>query len=219
MSNSPGINEKETSERVIKNIETREEYKYLGRVMSFTDRLNKELRERREAAWKSFWSLKHIYKNKMISNKTKVEILEACTIPVLTYGAQTWALTETQLNKLRTTQRAMERSILNVKRVERIRNVEIRNRTKVEDAGFLVKKAKMSYAGRMMRTKKEKWNKRLYEWTPYGSTRKKGKPKTRWREEICNKLGVLWTRNTENKKVWKKNRGGLCPGVGGILAC
>ena len=33
----------------------------------------------------------------MISNKTKVEILEACTIPVLTYDAQTWALTETQL--------------------------------------------------------------------------------------------------------------------------
>ena len=43
------------------------------------------------------------------------------------------------------------------------------------------------------------WNKRLYEWTPYGSTRKKGKPKTRWREEICNKLGVLWTRSTENQ--------------------
>ena len=42
MSNGPGINEKETSERVIRNIETREEYKYLVRVMPFTDRLERQ---------------------------------------------------------------------------------------------------------------------------------------------------------------------------------
>jgi len=64
-------------------------YKYLGRVMSFEDRMEEELRERREASWKSYWTLEHIYKNKTIPLRIKIEILETCTLPVLTYGAQT----------------------------------------------------------------------------------------------------------------------------------
>ena len=62
MSHRTEINEREMKGGG-EEIETRKDYKYLGRIMSFTDRMNKELRGRKEAAWKSFWALKHIYKN------------------------------------------------------------------------------------------------------------------------------------------------------------
>ena len=46
---------------------------------------------------------------------TKAKILESCTIPVLTYGAQMWAPTSKQIERLRVTVRAMERIMVGIK--------------------------------------------------------------------------------------------------------
>ena len=62
--------------------------------MSFEDRMEKELKARNEPAWKSYWALINVYKNKKLAIKTKMKILESCTIPVLSYGSQTWSLTK-----------------------------------------------------------------------------------------------------------------------------
>ena len=145
-----------------KTIEETKEYKYLGRIISMEDGLNKEISERKKAAWRSFWALKHIYKSSTMPVKLKMKILETCTLPTLTYSSQTWALTNTQLNKLRVTQRAMERSILNIRKTDKIKNKNIRALTNIKDVGYIVKRAKFRYAGHMGRTKKDKWNKRIH---------------------------------------------------------
>ncbi|KAI8423950.1 hypothetical protein MSG28_002620 [Choristoneura fumiferana] len=49
----------------------------------------------------------------------------------MTYGSETWALTMGLMRKLQVTQRAMERSMLGVSLRDRIRNDDIRSRTKV----------------------------------------------------------------------------------------
>ncbi|CAH2239277.1 jg21904 [Pararge aegeria aegeria] len=56
-----------------------------------------------------------------------------CVLPVMTYGSETWSLTMGLIRRLRVTQRAMERSMLGVSLRDRIRNVEIRRRTRVTD--------------------------------------------------------------------------------------
>ena len=56
-------NTKETNFMVNgKNIETVEEYKYLGRLISFNKNSEKEIDTRIANAWKSFWSLKRFFK-------------------------------------------------------------------------------------------------------------------------------------------------------------
>ena len=40
----------------------------------------------------------------------KHKLMVICSLPVLTYGAQTWSFTNTQKSKLKVYQRAMERS-------------------------------------------------------------------------------------------------------------
>ena len=75
--------------------------------------------------------------------KSKVKILETCTLPVLTYGAQTSALTKAQLNKLRVTHRSVERNILDIRQREKIKNEKIRNTTGSKDAGYIIKKANL----------------------------------------------------------------------------
>jgi hypothetical protein len=54
-------------------------------------------------------------------------------LPVMTYGTETWPLTMCLIRRLHVTQRAMERAKLGVSLRNRIRNDEIRNRTKVTD--------------------------------------------------------------------------------------
>jgi len=68
-------------------------YKYLGQTLSFTDKTGKELKIRRQNAWKAFWVKKQFWKSRM-SIKSKIRVLESTIIPILTYGAQTCATTE-----------------------------------------------------------------------------------------------------------------------------
>jgi heme oxygenase len=51
----------------------------------------------------------------------------------MTYGTETWPLTMGLIRRLNVTQRAMERAMLGVSLRDRIRNDEIRKRSKVTD--------------------------------------------------------------------------------------
>lgn len=111
------MNNKEERRTIIiikdkKEIDKTTEYNYLGQIISFQNKLNKELSERKRKAWKNYWSLKHIFKNKKVKTNSKIKMLEICTLPVLYYEAQTWSLTKSQSNELKVTQKSMERSIL-----------------------------------------------------------------------------------------------------------
>ena len=64
-------------------IEHVSEYRYLGQILSFSDKTGKELKIRHANSWKAFWALKYILKSK-IKLKTKIRIiLESTVIPVL----------------------------------------------------------------------------------------------------------------------------------------
>jgi len=97
-----------------------EDYTYLGQIISFKNKTNKEISKRVSQAWKSFWAQKWIFKGKL-KIASKVKMLEACIIPILTYGAQTWSLTQAQARRLVTAQRAFERSLLNIRKSGKIK--------------------------------------------------------------------------------------------------
>ena len=141
-------------------IERVHEYKYLGQTLSFENKLEKELEVRRANAWKAFWSLKSIFKSKM-KLSSKIRILESAVIPVLTYGAQTWAATSKQTQKIQKTQNAMLRSILGLRLKDRVRIEEIFNKSKAKKVGVVTRKLKYKYAGHIVRDTKYKWNKIL----------------------------------------------------------
>ncbi len=56
-------------------------------------------------------------------------------------------------------------SILNVKRQDEIKISEIKARTEIRDAGYVIKKMKIKYASHLA-WGKDNWNKILTEWTP-----------------------------------------------------
>ncbi|GBP75475.1 Putative uncharacterized transposon-derived protein F52C9.6 [Eumeta japonica] len=134
--------------------------------------MQKEINIRIGNAWKRFWSLKEVMKNPHILMKDKTTVFNSCILPCLTYGAQTWALTNKQSRALRVCQNRMERSMLNIKLQDKIKLTNIRNKTKVEDVTYTMKKLKSKWVEHMIRSKKKKWTKEVTVWCPrYGKRR------------------------------------------------
>ena len=84
----------------------------------------------------------------------------------MTYGAETWSLTKHLKNKLAVAQRSMERAMLGITIKDKIRNENIRARTKVEDILCKAEKAKGQWAGHVARMDINKWARKTTEWTP-----------------------------------------------------
>ena len=61
----------------------------------------------------------------------KRKTFNACIIPAMTYGCETWTLTKTIVYKLQVAQRAMERKILGIKITDKIPNEEISVKTNI----------------------------------------------------------------------------------------
>ncbi|XKL63185.1 hypothetical protein PGB90_005549 [Kerria lacca] len=92
---------------------------YLGQLISLENSTLNEINRRVLIGWKKFWSLKEIMKGDY-NTKLKREIFNLCVLPALTYGSPTWTLNEKINNILQTTQNSMSRSILKIKRRDKI---------------------------------------------------------------------------------------------------
>ncbi|CAH2234703.1 jg4689 [Pararge aegeria aegeria] len=68
------------------------------------------------------------------------------------------------IRRLIVTQRAMERAMLGVSLRDRIRNVEMRRRTRVTQVAQRVAKLKWHWAGHIVRRKDGRWGPKVLEW-------------------------------------------------------
>ncbi len=116
MSNREGINENRLNGAKLSRVS---EYRYLVQTSKFNNNMDGVIGERISNAWKSFWKNKIFLKSKM-KTKLKLKILESCVLSVPTYRAQTWSLTNRQLQYLTTTQNSMIRSILGIRSKDKI---------------------------------------------------------------------------------------------------
>ena len=89
-------------------------------------------------------------------------------------------------------------------------------KTKVVDILDKVDKLKWKWAGHVARMKPIKWAKKVTEWTPMGRTRKKGRPKKRWRDDLTSIAGNNWMRQAQDRTEWKSLwRPSACSGLNG----
>ncbi|XP_050561583.1 uncharacterized protein LOC126912619 [Spodoptera frugiperda] len=63
------------------------EYIYLGQLVSFQARQEREVARRTENAWKSYWSMRDLMKGNL-PLALKRKLMDVCILPILTYGAQ-----------------------------------------------------------------------------------------------------------------------------------
>ena len=103
-------------------IEKVEEYVYLGQlVMMQNDKID-EIKRRIVAGWIVFNKNRDIMQSK-VPMCLKRKVYNQCVLTAITYGSQTWAITKRMQERLRTTQRSMERVMVGTTRRDRKTNV------------------------------------------------------------------------------------------------
>ena len=112
-------------------LEEVDEYKYLGRLLTPGNEMAKEIDERVTSAWKRFGQYSTFLRDQRMPMCLKRKIMNTVILPSMTYGAETWSLTNRQREKLAVTQRSMERSMLGVTRRDKFRNEDLRSITNV----------------------------------------------------------------------------------------
>lgn len=184
-------------------VEYVEEYIYLGQIISHTDTTTKEIKRRIANGWKRYWSLKEIMKSTDLSISIKRKVFNTCILPCITYGCETWALTKHHRNMLEHCQRAMERSMIGIKKQDKIRNIVIRSKTKVTDILTRIDSLKWRWTGHMLRGTQEKWSSIITHWYPRDGRRNRGRQSKRWEDELKLTAGPKWRRVARDRVQWK----------------
>ena len=133
----------------------------------------------------------------------KTKVFNQCVLPVMSYGTETWSYTIGLISKLKVAQRAMERAMLGVSLRDRIRNEEIRRRTKVTDIAHRISKLKWQWAGHIARRADGRWGRKVLEWRPRTSKRSVGRPPTRWTDDLMKVAGRRWMQVASNRYLWR----------------
>nr|XP_034833605.1 uncharacterized protein LOC117990222 [Maniola hyperantus] len=183
-------------------LEYTENYIYLGKTISLGRKNNEiEVERRIQQTWNKYWSLKEIFKSNMPTH-VKTRIMNSCLLPVLTYGCQTWKYTTKIKHKITTCQRGLERSMLKIKKLDKIRHTRIRSITKATDALNYALKLKWKWAGHVARLKDQRWTTKVTLWRGPRGKRSRGRPLTRWEDEILRTAGPKWDRIAQDRDKW-----------------
>jgi Reverse transcriptase (RNA-dependent DNA polymerase) len=178
-----------------------DEYVYLGQLVTMQSDKTDEIKRRIVAGWMSFNKNRDIMKSK-IPMCLKRKVYNQCVLAAMTYGSQTWAITKRMQERLRITQRSMERAMVGTTRRDRKTNVWLRQQTGVQDIVCKIKKLKWQWAGHIARIQDNRWTKLATEWIPLEGKRKQGRPAARWEDDIRKFQGVTWMREARNRKEW-----------------
>ena len=190
-------------------LEVVDEYVYLGQLVQTNTSFETEIKRRIKLGWSAFGRHSNILRGSLpLCLKRKV--FNQCVLSVMTYGSETWTTILGTERKLTSTQRAMERLMLGVRLRDKKKASEIREQTKVEDIIKSIKKKKWQWVGHVCRRQDNRWTKKVTDWD-INDKRPKGRPPTRWRDEIdkFEKSGVrnwkqTWKQKTQDRKDWKK---------------
>ncbi|KAL0810833.1 hypothetical protein ABMA28_010143 [Loxostege sticticalis] len=182
-----------------------EKYIYLGQEirMGKENQVN-EISRRTRLAWAAYSRIEFALRMN-ITTEQKARIFDACILPVLTYGAETWVFTKDSINKLRVAQRAIERKLVGVTLRDRMTNKSLREQSKVTDVVQRVAKLKWEWAGHVAR-KHDSWCKTVVEWRPWGEKRPVGRPQMRWSDDIKREAGSMWIQVAQDRRDWHKRK-------------
>lgn len=183
-------------------VEVVKEFKYLGTNIAFEKREDKEVNKRISSAWRAFWSYKRFFTNEKLAIYHKRRLMDMVILPVFTYGAATWSLSDHSIHRLQVEQRAMERIFMKVSLRQKLRNEKIRKKSKIIDVADHAKQLKWRWAGHVARQDSNRWSKIVEDWEPKGK-RAPGRPNKRWKDDIVVCGSIFWKRKAQNRQKWK----------------
>jgi hypothetical protein len=156
------------------------EFTYLGSQFNQINSTSSEIKARILSGNRCYYAYRKLMKSRALNRSSKLKIYESLIRPIVTYGCESWTLTNRDEQYLRISERRILRKILspvqNEKGFWRIRmNHELNDPIKNADIVRCVKSKRMAWLGHMIRMEERRIPKRVLEWKPIG--RRNGKTK------------------------------------------
>ncbi|XP_055384161.1 uncharacterized protein LOC129613877 [Condylostylus longicornis] len=196
---------------VDKTFEAVKEFKYLGVNITQDGDTTAAITDRIPAAGRAFYAHNKLLKSKLITKATKMKIYLTLIRPVLTYGCETWTLKANENQNLLIFERKVLRKIYGPIRNEdgsyRIRyNHELEELIGGKNVVRYVKAQRIRWLGHILRMPEERAVYKIYARNPVG-TRRRGRPRKRWKEAVEEDLRVLRVNNytlvAQNREEWR----------------
>ena len=165
-------------------IEQVKAYKYLGVILDEHGNQEQDINRRIESTNKLFYTLKNkIIRQREINRNTKLKIYKTIYRPILTFGCESWILTEKIKSKIRAIEMKFLRGIYGVSIMDKIRSDKIREELEIQSVEQHIKERQLGWWGHLVRTKIEMQTKNIWK-TKIVGVKKRGRPKKTWDEEI-----------------------------------
>ena len=161
-------------------VEQVEEMKYLGAMISGNGSMDGEVELRIGMAARMIGAIgSSVLGRKELTKGTKLRVVNAMVLPTLTYGCEAWTLQTRHRGRVEAMQMRVMRRIEGVTRLDRIRNVDLRDRMKQEGVLDLVKRRQQRWKQRLEEMDDSRITKRVYDGEIAGR-RPRGRPRKRW---------------------------------------
>lgn len=160
-----------------------EDFSYLGVNFNEQNMQEMEINKRIVKYNVNVGLLYPLLRDKNVPRKCKVTIYNVILKPILTYGAECWALTTKTQSKIQAAEMRVLRIIRGVTRRDRLRNERIREEVGTEPLLEEVERAKLRWFGHVKRMPEERMPRKYLEWKPHGK-RPVGRPRKRWMEGV-----------------------------------
>jgi sorting nexin-29 len=186
-------------------------FKYLGFLIDNENRITSTIRERIQAGNKAYHANIQLLKNKLIGRELKLKIYKTLIRPIVTYGAEIWTLTKEDENNLRIFERKVIRKIFGP--IKKNEEWEIRNNEEIneilrnKDIVRFIKAERIRWLGHVTRMEEDRLPKKILKEKVF-ATRKRGRPKLRWMDDVLKDLREMqvrgWREKARNREEWRR---------------
>ena len=177
------------------DIETVEDFCYLGSFISYNRNSDKEIRSSSAKTNSIFGRLGQIWANMGMSNVNKFRLNEALVLSTLLYGSETWPMTVANMKRIEAAHHKWQRKILRISWKEIITNEEVRARSGQMKLDITLRQRRLSWwLGHVHRMDAERIPRQAMEWRPNGK-RGRGRPRMTWYntvEKDLSSIGLSW---------------------------
>ena len=122
-----------------------------------------EMKRRIGQGWIAFCKLDNIMRDKNVPMRLKRNAFNECILPVMTYGCETWSLSNTQLEKTGLNSKKMERIMIGVTLKDRKSTEWIGKQSGVTDIISSIRESKHRWAGHVATRRDNRWTIRVTE--------------------------------------------------------
>ena len=178
------------------NIERVNCFTYLGSKLAPNNDIDLEVSTRISAATRAFYGLRQLFCTRLLSRRTKLRLYSTMIRPVLTYGAETWSVTQTIEAKIlrfeNNTLKTICGPIFDVElgRWRRRYAREVRQLTALPLVTDHIRSSRIRWLGHILRSGPERTTYNVFNEIMAGR-RPRGRPRTRWKDVLMADLRLL----------------------------